>query len=132
MADYGLYRDGTSTKLAKQSDDSWEQLGAPGESTVWLIRGDSLYLAGTPGAAYGMTLLYWPLLDTTLLDLDSPTPFNGKLDDLVAEYAAVRLKNIDEMDVSLDTQLLQELENNLLNTYSAISPVTVTRRGWLA
>lgn len=131
MADYGLYRDGTNTKLAKQSDDSWEQLTAPGEASVWLIRGDNLYLAGAPSAAYGMTLLYWPLLDASLLDLDSPTPFNGKLDDLVAEYAALRLKNIDEMDVSLDTQLLQELENNLLNTYSAISPVTVTRRGWL-
>lgn len=131
MADYGLYRDGTKTKLVKQSDDSWELLSSPGESTSWLIRGDNLYVAGTPSGSYAMTLVYWPLLDTASLDLESPTPFGGKLDDIVAEYAALRLKNIDEMDVSLDAQLLQDLENNLLTTYSAISPVTVTRRGWL-
>jgi hypothetical protein len=131
MADYGLYRDATKTKLAKQSDDSWEQLSSPGECAAWLIRGDNLYIAGAPSGSYGLTLVYWPLLDTASMDLDSPTPFNGKLDDLVAEYAALRLKNIDEMDVSLDSQLLQDLENNLLNTYSAISPVTIGRRGWL-
>ena len=131
MADYGLYRDGTNTRIAKQSDDSWEQLSSPGECAAWLIRGDMLYLAAAPSAAYGLTLVYWPLLDSAILDMDSPTPFGGKLDDLVAEYAALRLKNIDEMDVSQDSQLLQDLENNLLNTYSAISPVTVSRRGWL-
>ncbi len=131
MADYGLYRDATNTRLAKQSDDSWELLQSPGESTAWLIRGDSLYIAGQPTAAYSMTLVYWPLVDTSGLDAGSPTPFGGKLDDIVAEYAALRLKNIDEMDVTLDAQLLQDLENNLLTTYSAISPVTVTRRGWL-
>lgn len=131
MADYGLYRDATKTKLAKQSDDSWEQLSHPGECTAWLIRGDNLYIACAPSDSYGLTLVYWPLLDTASMDLESPTPFGGKFDDLVAEYAALRLKNIDEMDVSLDSQLLQDLENNLLSTYSAISPVTIGRRGWL-
>lgn len=132
MADHGLYRDGTRTKLAKQSDDSWEQLDSPAECSAWIIRGDNLYLGGAPSAAYGMTLVYWPLLDSASLDMDSPTPYAGKLDDLVAEYASLRLKNIDEMDVSLDSQLLQDMENTLLSTYSAISPVTVGRRGWLS
>ena len=132
MADYGLYHDAARVKLAKQSDDSWEQLDCPGECTAWLIRGDSLYLAGTPAAPHGLTLVYWPLLDMGAFEMDSPTPYGGKLDDLVAEYAALRLKNIDEMDVSLDSQLLQDMENNLLNTYSALSPITVSRRGWLA
>ena len=131
MADYGLYRDATHTRLTKHSDDTWQQLASPAECTAWLIRGENLLLAGTPASAQAMTLVYWPLIDLDGLDLDAPTPFDGKLDDLVAEYAALRLKNIDEMDVSLDSQLLQDLENNLLNTYSAIAPVTQTRRGWL-
>lgn len=131
MADQGLYRDAPKARLAKQSDDSWQLLSGPAEATAWLIRGDNLYLAGTPQGAYPMTLVYWPLIDVAQLDPDAPTPFGGKLDDLVADYAALRLKNIDEMDVTLDSQLLQDLENNLLNTYSALSPVTQTRRGWL-
>lgn len=132
MADYGLYRDATRTRLAKQSDDSWEMLHGPGECSAWLIRGDSLYLAGAPTGTYGLTLVYWPIMDTAALDMESPTPFGGKLDDLVAEYAALRLKNIDEMDVSLDSQLLQDMETTLLTTYSAISPVTESRRGWIS
>jgi len=131
MADYGLYREDTNAKLVKQSDDSWQQQGSPAECSTWLIRGETLLVGGAPTATIPLTLLYWPLLDTASLDLDAPTPFGGKLDDLVSEYAALRLKNIDEMDIGADTQLLEDLENNLLNTYSAISPVTVQRRGWL-
>lgn len=131
MADYGLYRNDTKSRLTKHSDDSWQQLSAPAECTTWLVRGETLLVGGAPASAIPLTLIYWPLLDTTALDMDSPTPFGGKLDDLVAEYAALRLKNIDEMDIGTDTQLLQDMENNLLNTYSAISPVTVQRRGWL-
>jgi len=131
MADYGLYRQGAKIRLTKQSDDAWEQLASPSEATSWLIRGDTLYIAGIPAGAYAMTLVYWPLVDTDSLALEDETPFSGKLDDLVTEYASLRLKNIDEMDVTLDSQLLQDLENNLLNTYSSISPVTLTRRGWL-
>ena len=131
MADYGLYRDDTKSRLTKHSDDSWQQLAAPAECAAWLVRGETLLVGGAPAAAIPLTLIYWPLLDTAALDMGSPTPFGGKLDDLVAEYAALRLKNIDEMDIGTDTQLLQDMENNLLNTYSAISPVTVQRRGWL-
>ncbi|GFK95996.1 hypothetical protein NNJEOMEG_03870 [Fundidesulfovibrio magnetotacticus] len=132
MADYGLYRDDTHARLTKHGDDSWQQLAAPAECSAWIVRGDSLLLAAAPSSAKALTLIYWPLVDLEGLDMDAPTPFDGKLDDIVAEYAALRLKNIDEMDVAQDGQLLQDMENNLLNTYSAISPVTVTRRGWLA
>lgn len=132
MVDHGLYRDGAGATPVKQSENSWALLDSPPECSAWLIRGDTLHLAGTPTGSHPMTLVYWPLADTSSLDQDSPTPYGGKLDDIVAEYAALRLKNIDEMDVSMDAKLLQDMENNLLATYSAISPATVTRRGWLA
>lgn len=132
MAESGLYRQDTHTRLEKQSDDSWEQLVNPAETTAWLIRGDSLFLAAQPAGAYPMLLVYWPLVETDSLTLESSTPFGGKFDDMVAEYAALRFKNIDEMDTSADLQLLSDMENNLLNTYTSIAPTTVTRRGWLA
>lgn len=132
MAESGLYRQDTHIRLEKQSDDSWERLVSPADSTAWVVRGDFLRIAAAPAGTYPMLLVYWPRVDTDSLSLESATPFGGKFDDMVVEYAALRFKNIDEMDTSADLQLLTDMENNLLNTYASIAPTTVTRRGWLA
>ena len=130
MAPYGLYRAGKRAKLQKESDDSWEQLQSPEESTSWIIRGDYLYIAETPADAYTMNLVYWAVPDTSALTIIDDSPYSGKLDDSIALYASLILKNVDEMEATVDAQILQEIEKGILETYSSISPETVGRRGW--
>lgn len=132
LADYGLYREDTHARLTKHSEDSFNRLAAPDECSAWVIRGDTLLIAGTPRVRRALRLVYWPLADTRSLAMDSPTPYGGRFDDMVAEYAALRLKNIDEMDATTDAGLLQDFEANVLATFSGIDPATLERRGWLA
>lgn len=134
MAPYGLYRDGQHKRIQQENEDSWAILSAPVELGHWLVRGDNFLVSAAPTSAESLTLVYWPLYDITVTKAwtaSDEMPWGGKFDDIIAEYAALRLKNIDEMDAGFDAQLLQDLENNILNTYASVDPSTVTRRGWL-
>ena len=131
MAPYGLYRDATKTSLEQQSEASWAVKGNPGECSMWLKRGANALIAGTPTTAEALTLVYWPLPNTSGLLATDAAPWSGAFNDILTQYAALRLKNIDEMDASMDVQLLQDIENNLIATYGQNNPMTVSRRGWL-
>ena len=131
LVDWGLFNTGAKTQLTKCTDDSWEQMSGAPEMAYYIIRGDTVYLASAATTDTTLSLIYWPVVNSADIEAEDPTPYDGKLDDLVVEYAALRCKNIDEMDVTMDTQLLKDLENNVLNTLSAITPTTVQRRGWL-
>lgn len=132
LADHALYRDDTHARLTRHGDDSWLGLDNPEPLSAWIVRGEELLVAAPPAAAVPLTLVYWPLPDTTDMDLDAPTPYAGRFDDLPAEYAALRLKNVDEMDLGQDARLLEDLETAVLTTFRNREPVTLPRRGWLA
>jgi hypothetical protein len=101
------------------------------ELSRYLIRGDTLVVQGAPSRAVELHLLYWPRLDTASWGVDDETPWSGRLDDLLTEYACLRLRNIDEEDVSLDLQLKSDLETGLLALFAARSPVAGRLPGWL-
>ncbi len=131
LVDSALFRDDTHERLEKMTEDEWLSITSAPELSTYIIRGDFAFVADIPEVERSLTLIYWPQVQTSDLDEDTPSPYGGKLDDLVVEYAALRCKNIDEMDASTDMQLMQDLENNVLNTFSAITPTTISRRGWL-
>ncbi len=58
-------------------------------------------------------------------------PWNGRLDDMIIEYVSLRLKNLDEMDASLDLQLLQDFETQILQAYAPVAPNIVDGSGWV-
>ena len=129
MTDVGLYAP-NGVSLTKQTDQQWQTIVSTGESTVYIVRENRIYIAGTPTASQVLTLVYWPRLDVSTLTIDDDMPYAGKFDDMVGDYVALRAKNIDEMSLAFDTQLLQDLENQVLTTYGTVAPITVKMRGW--
>lgn len=131
MVDNGLWRLSTATQLKKESEASWHLLQGTPELKSYIIRGTDLILAGTPSSTETLELVYWPQVGIDPLTVEDETPWDGKLDFLIIEYAAYRMRNIDEMDQTPDSQILSDLENQILATYSAISPLTTSRPGWV-
>jgi hypothetical protein len=71
--------------------------------------------------------LHYPIVTIST----SLSPWDGRLDDLVVEYAAFRAKNVDEMSLSQDTQMLAELEKTLLANFNRLQPQIAPMRGWI-
>jgi hypothetical protein len=127
---YGMWkRTSTPQQLRHVTIDEWESIITAREATVFAIDGESLKIAGTPQSAFSMVLHYWPIAPT--LSPSGSTPWNGRLDYVIGDYCRARLYNNDEMEVSQDIQLLQDLENNIVSQFSEMAPKMVTRRGWL-
>ena len=127
---HGLWRKtAIPQQLRHVSIDEWESIVTAKESTVFVIDGEELRIAGTPLSISPMVLHYWPIAPT--LSLSGSTPWNGRLDYIIGDYCRARLFNVDEMEVSQDIQLLQDLENNIVSQFSQMEPKAVVRRGWL-
>jgi hypothetical protein len=130
MKDVGLYKP-NGVSLPCQTDKQWETIVSAKETSVYIIRAGTLYIAGTPEASMEMKLIYWKLPEVVDISVSDDMPYDGKFDYMVAEYVAMRLKNIDESDVSRDVELLADMENQILATYGSLTPTVVRQRGWL-
>ena len=124
-----MTRTDTAQPVRHVSQVEWDTLVAAQPLSVFCIDGEVLRVASAPTAAVTLRLRYWPTRPA--LTLAGSTPWGGKLDSLLVDYARARLFNTDEMDVSQDVQLLQDLENNILAQFAASEPTVVQRRGWL-
>jgi len=71
--------------------------------------------------------LHYPIVKVTQIS----SPWNGRLDDLIVEYASLRAKNVDEMTLQMDMQLMGELEKRLLENYNRLQPQISQMRGWI-
>ena len=129
MTDVGLYK-ANGVSLVKKTDQQWQTIVSTGEATVYIVRENSIYIGSTPQASTAMTMVYWPRLDVSGLAVTDDMPYAGKFDDMVGDYVSLRAKNIDEMSLEFDTQLLSDLENQVLTTYGTVAPITVKMRGW--
>ena len=132
MADVGVFRQDTLSPVLKVSDYQWEIMSASvGESLYYIVRTESLgspaedvaaiLFKSTPASAVSMRLVYWPRLDSLTFTTSSDLPYNGMFDDMLLEYVAMRCKNIDEMNVNTDAQLLQEMENKVVAAYGSVA-----------
>lgn len=131
MAVVGLFRDSTNKEIDQYSDAAFERIASATELAAYCIRDGQIKIDSAPTGEETLTLIYWPKIDTSAYSTATETPWDGRLDDLIAEYCALRCKNIDEMDLTIDAQLMSDLENNVLSTYGTLNPTMSTMRGWL-
>lgn len=129
----GLYRDDLHQEIKKRTEREWELIVSASAIANCLFdqANSKIYLNGTPSSVQTLTLWYYPTVDPSAYTTATSTPWNGRIDDIIAEYAGTRLKNIDEMDVSFEKQLLADLENQLLQAYAPNAPTVVEGTGWM-
>ena len=97
---YNLYRPDLKLPVTFCSPEEWEQIPADvTNATFWTIIGGTPYVNGEPEEDIPANLYYYPLIDTSSYSTSTTIPWNGKLDDIIADYAALLLMNIDEMDI---------------------------------
>ena len=132
LTDIGLWNLGTRAKLLKVSEEEWEGAASPQEASQYMLEGTQLVIQGVPIAETTLRLRYFKGADLEALKADgADMPWNGVLDEIVLEYAALRARKIDRDETAADLELLKDLENNILNTYGSQSINVVRRRGWL-
>lgn len=129
--DAGLWRTDTCLEIKKADDREWSLLSLP-ECALWKLdmAANTLSVKSTPGSDIGLKLLYYycPVIST--LTTTSTIPYGEWLYDLLVEYAAIRMKNVDEMDFSVDAQLMTDLENRILATVKSHGANSRRAKGW--
>jgi hypothetical protein len=119
------------------TDDEWEQItnrDSLSECVIWRINKTDIEVAGTPRQEVNLRLYYWPFVSKDVTDAyteTDSTPWDGKLDDMLIDYCALRCKNIDEMDITVDTDFLRDFEERIVMTYRPLGGARGYVEGWL-
>lgn len=129
----GLWRTDTHAKIPLKTEAEWEAIISASALSCALLdyANDKIHLNGTPSSAVTLHFWYYPEIDPSAYTTATETPWEGRIDDIIMEYASMRLKNIDEMDLSFDTKLAQDLEAQLLTAYAPNAPTIVNTNGWM-
>lgn len=129
----GLYRDDTHEKIAQRNEDIWERIESAAALDNWFLdlANSRVQFNGTPTEAIALTLWYYPTVDPSAYTVASTTPWSGRLDDIITRYVAMRLQNIDEMNIQVDQQIMADMEASIVNTYQHLSPQILEGEGWL-
>ncbi|SME89413.1 hypothetical protein [Desulfovibrio gilichinskyi] len=133
MVDIGVWNLGLpGTSLAKVDEETWENSTSPNEASQYMIEGANLVIQGVPTADTTLRLRFFKGCSLASLLLDAADmPWSGQLDSIIEGYAALRARNVDRDSTQADFELLQDLENNILNTLGSQSVNVVRSRGWL-
>jgi hypothetical protein len=131
--DIGLWRDGTHLKVNKCTEAAFEQIISASALANWYLdlENSRVLFNGTPTGVETLTLYYFPKIDVSAYTTSTTMPWAGRLDDIIVEYVSLRLKNQDEMDVTVDTQLLADYENQIIRAYAPTSVLVTEGSGWL-
>lgn len=129
----GLWRDDTHVKITQKTESEWEQIVSASALANWFLdlTNSKILLNGTPTTATALTMWYYPTVDPSAYTTASTMPWGGRLDDIIARYVALRLQNLDEMNVSVDENILKDMEVSIVSTYQPQSPIMVEGAGWL-
>ncbi len=129
----GLWRDDTHKEIPFKNEEEWEEIitAAALDYAHLDYVNDKIEFNSAPTAAQALTLWYYPTVDPSAYTTASSTPWSGRIDDIVMEYAINRLKNIDEMALEYDARLLTDMENQLLQAYAPNSPTMAEGDGWV-
>lgn len=129
----GLYRDDTHEKLIQRTEDEFERINSAAVLENWMLDMENSYIRfnGTPTSAVSLSFYYYPTVDPSAYTTASTMPWGGRLDDIIGRYTALRLQNIDEMNVAVDLQLLQDFENQIVLAYQPQNPTAVAGDGWM-
>jgi hypothetical protein len=129
----GLFKDGTHVEIPKRTEFEWETDSVEASATYCLFdqANSKIYLNGTPTSTDVLTLWYFPKIDPAAYTTATSTPWDGRLDDILMEYASLRAKNIDEMNASFDQALLSDIESQILQAYAPNGVLVTEGSGWL-
>jgi hypothetical protein len=129
----GLWRSDTHSKIPFRTEAEWEQIISASAVSHALLdyQNDKILFKSTPSSALTLYFYYYPTVDPSAYTTASSSPWSGRLDDMIMEYVGLRAKNIDEMSLEFDQQLLQDMENQILQAYMPNAPTIVEGEGWL-
>jgi len=136
MAIDSLYRvrkedkTGWAQTVIFRNDDEWERMISATETTNWRVWNGNIELFDIPKSAVSLRFYYWPQIDTSAWATDSIMPWAGRMDEVIAEYVALRCKNIDEKDLQWDIRLLSDLADDYLDIYGTSEPAQATTQGF--
>lgn len=129
----GLYYDAMDYEIETRNEHDFELLDNSG--AICCCRLDQanakIYLKGTPTSVVTLTLWYYPTVDPSAYTTASSTPWSGRLDDILLEYVRLRALNIDELNLDYDTQLMTDMENQILQSYKFNSVGKIEHNGWI-
>lgn len=123
-----LYRTDTDEVITHVTADQYTRLHNPSAHKYWMYYNDSIYLAGTISTATALRFWYWPMLTQTITTATT-VPHGDKMADIILDYTAARMKNIDEMNITMDMQLLGEMENHVLAFCQRFNPIMGPHEG---
>jgi hypothetical protein len=131
--DIGLYRPSDYAKIQKCTELEWESIISAEAVNYWYLdlENSRILIKGTPTSAESLTFYYFPKLDVSSYTTASTMPWGGRLDDIIVEYVSLRLKNNDEMDVSIDLQLMTDFEKQIIMAYAPTSVLVTDTAGWI-
>ena len=131
--DIALFRPADYSTIRKCSEMEWNAIISASVLEYYYLdlENSQVLFNGTPDAAESLYLYYFPKIDTSAYTTATTMPWGGKLDDIIVEYVALRLKNKDEMDVTVDLQLLTDFESQILKAYRPTSIMSTEGVGWI-
>lgn len=124
----GLWRTDTREEVPLLREPDWEAIPSGAESSNYARidpESNRLELKNTPSSSITLDLYYYPTVSAASVTLGTEMPWGGRLDDAIVEYATLRARNIDEQDVSVDTQLLADFESQILDSYRNLVPTMI-------
>jgi hypothetical protein len=123
----GIYVDGAEEPMTHLLPMHYLKAQYCPAAACWtFLNGAARYKAAVPNDIPA-TFLHYPQVAIS----STESPWKGRLDDLVTEYAAFRAKNVDEMTLQMDQKMMAELEQRLLENYNRLQPTIAPMRGWL-
>jgi hypothetical protein len=121
---------GWAEAVVLRNDDEWERMISATETTNWRIWGSNIELFDIPSTVVNLRFYYWPKIDTSAWTTASTMPWSGQMDEPIAEYVALRCKNIDEKDLNWDLRLLAEMSDDYLDIFGNAEPSASTTQGF--
>jgi len=135
--DAALWRTDTAKALLMKTPQEWEskKTGSEEGLSMWKLdevaRTFDIREAPSTGAAtVTVNLWYIKKIDPSAYTTSSASPWNGDLDDLIAEYVATRALNADEYEIGSDAGLWKEFESAIIDTFLSNRQVRHRSAGW--
>jgi hypothetical protein len=126
-----LTRVATREKLTHLDEDYFESIRSTGELQYFLwYKDDEFHFKGTPTTAESLYLWYWPDLDTVSYVVGTSTPWDGRMDFIIAQHVVMKCQNVDEMDIGMDDRFTKSLEQKVVRKFQGLFTRKRVSRGW--
>lgn len=110
-------------RMVNQVDvDEYENIISTGALSVWVLDGDQIEFKDAADHDTDIRLRYFVDYRPQSLTLASQIPWDDKLTMIICDYAKLRARNVDDYALTQDMGLLRDMENQILNAYTSLTP----------